>query len=221
MNDNLAHKHALYSEVGRLSRALGQQTRLEIIEILAQAPRNVEALADILRTDIKSISQHLKVLEQSRLVTVERRGRFRWYAVAGREVLQLAVMLRKTAQKIAQSRLPAANARSLELETALKLSRLGKLQLLDVRPEEEFAAGHLPNALNIPLEHIESELKLLKSGIPTAAYCRSPFCFLARQAAEILARHGIELMVIDSGVLDWKACEPELFEKPFSNGDGS
>lgn len=81
MSEYLAQKHALYAQVGRLSRALGQQTRLEIIEILAQAPRSVETIASLLQTDIRSVSQHLQVLVECGLLTVERKGRFRWYAV--------------------------------------------------------------------------------------------------------------------------------------------
>ena len=100
MFEYLAQKHALYAQVGRLSRALGQQTRLEIIEILAQAPRSVETIASLLQTDIRSVSQHLQVLVECGLLTVERKGRFRWYAVRCQEVLQLAVLLRTTAETL-------------------------------------------------------------------------------------------------------------------------
>ena len=201
MSEYLAQKHALYAQVGRLSRALGQQTRLEIIEILAQAPRSVETIASLLQTDIRSVSQHLQVLVECGLLTVERKGRFRWYAVRCQEVLQLAVLLRAPQTDVKDE---------LSLSEGLSLAQQGKLQLIDVRPLEEFQSGHLAGALSMPLASLSETITKLDSETPAAAYCRSPYCFLARQAQEIFAKYGKTLYVLSDGVQDWKASSPEL-----------
>ena len=158
MSEYLAQKHALYAQVGRLSRALGQQTRLEIIEILAQAPRSVETIASLLQTDIRSVSQHLQVLVECGLLTVERKGRFRWYAVRCQEVLQLAVLLRTTAETLLGA--PQTDVKDeLSLSEGLSLAQQGKLQLIDVRPLEEFQSGHLAGALSMPLASLSERLR--------------------------------------------------------------
>ena len=169
MSEYLAQKHALYAQVGRLSRALGQQTRLEIIEILAQAPRSVETIASLLQTDIRSVSQHLQVLVECGLLTVERKGRFRWYAVRCQEVLQLAVLLRTTAETLLGA--PQTDVKDeLSLSEGLSLAQQGKLQLIDVRPLEEFQSGHLAGALSMrPLQNWTRKLPLPPTAaVPTA-----------------------------------------------------
>lgn len=209
MSEYLAQKHLLYAQVGRLGRALSQQTRLEIIELLAQAPRSVESVATLLQTDVKSVSQHLRVLVDNGLLTVERRGRFRWYAVRCSEVVQLAVLLRRTAQKLVGAQAPSGE-NVLTLTEALTMAQEGRLQLIDVRPAEEFKSAHLAGALSMPLSSLDANLAALDPQKPAAAYCRSPYCFLARQAQEIFASHGRTLYVIEHGVEDWKAGRPEL-----------
>ena len=209
MSEYLAQKHTLYAQVGRVSRALGQKTRLEIIEILALAERRVETIASLLQSDIKSVRQHLQVLVETGLLTVERKGRFRWYAVRCQEVLQLAVLLRSTAEMLLGD--TQRNVKDeLSLSEGLSLARQGRLQLIDVRPFEEFQSGHLAGALSLPLASLSETITKLDSETPAAAYCRSPYCFLARQAQEIFAKHGKTLYVLSDGVQDWKASSPEL-----------
>lgn len=170
MSEYLAQKHTLYTQVGRLSRALGQQTRLEIIEILAQAPRSVETIASLLLTDIRSVSQHLQVLVECGLLTVERKGRFRWYAVRCQEVLQLAVLLRTTAETLLGAPPQTDVKDELSLSEGLSLAQQGKLQLIDVRPLEEFQSGHLAGALSMPLASLSETITKLDSETPAAAY---------------------------------------------------
>lgn len=201
-------KHALYESVAKVSKALGQQTRLEIIEILAQAPRNVEAVARILKLEIKSVSQHLKVLEENGLVSARREGRYRWYSVSCREVVELAVHLRRTAQKLYDIESPAQTGDRLTLRDALTLSQSGELLLIDVRPKVEFDAGHLPNAMSLPLEELEKTIGTLPWEKPAAAYCRSNYCFLVKQAQAIFADHGRRLLLVEDGVEDWLADAP-------------
>lgn len=215
---HIDRKHQLYAHVSLLGRALGQQTRLEIIEILAQCPRTVEMLSNILHTDIKSVSAHLKVLLKAGLVTAQRRGRFRRYAVASPRVLELAVLLGQTAREtetvaVENRRKAIEDAGSdrtdslpdadLDVDTALECARRHELTLLDVRPTEEFAAAHLPHAVSMPLETLEAHIDELPSETPCAAYCRGSYCFLAQKAADVFARHGRKLLIVREGVLDW------------------
>lgn len=208
-----ARKRALYAQIACVGRALGQPTRLEILEILAQCPRTVETLSALLDVELKSVSAHLKVLLRSGLVSVRRHGRFRQYAVSSPEVIELAVMLQQTARAAAgaareyrssglDKSVPGSGS-GLDLETALRLAKSGELLLLDVRPPEEYAAGHLPHAVNLPLETLGQTMAGLPQDTPCAAYCRGSCCFLAQRAAEVFARQGRELLVIDAGVMDW------------------
>lgn len=155
------------------------------------------------------MSQHLQVLVECGLLTVERKGRFRWYAVRCQEVLQLAVLLRTTTETLLGA--PQTDVKDeLSLSEGLSLAQQGKLQLIDVRPLEEFQSGHLAGALSMPLASLSETITKLDSETPAAAYCRSPYCFLARQAQEIFAKHGKTLYVLSDGVQDWKASSPEL-----------
>ena len=222
MTSNTELKHALYHQVGKIGRALGQETRLEIVEILAQSPRTVEAIAEALHADIKSISAHLKVLHECDLVNVSRQGRCRRYAIACREVLELAVLLRKTAQKTQQRSLelfgqelpkPNRSSDAIGLDEALDMVQRDQMILIDVRPPEEYEAGHIEHAVNIPLKNLEDYLQSQPPLVSAAAYCRSPYCFLAREAQRIFAAHGRRLLVVEDGMLDWKAGQSQKIVK--------
>lgn len=219
--------HRLYGRVGLLGKALGQETRLEIIEVLAQCPRTVECIAEILRVDIKSVSAHLKVLHNAGAVQVQRQGRFRRYAVSCPQVVALAVLLRQTAEITLQftadsePEFSGKNFKSLPSEEAVALSRDGRLTLIDLRPREEFEAGHLHGALNVPMDELEQNLEYLDKDRVYAAYCRGPYCFLVREAREIFARHGLHLTVIEDGVMEWQSqghdlsqVQPEEMNEP-------
>lgn len=154
---NLECKHRLYKKVGLIGKAFSHEVRLELIELLSQCPQTVEKLSEMLDEDYKSISAHLRVLYRAGLVTCTRNGRFQRYGLASPKVTALAVMIRETAeQSIAE--LPCLEAESgipnasLGIEDAVHYASEGKLILLDVRPAEEFAAGHLPHAINMPIE---------------------------------------------------------------------
>lgn len=153
--DPREHKRALYEQVARVGKACSQPVRLEILEFLAQCPRTVETLTDLLQIDYKNVSAHLKVLLQAGLVSVRRFGRFRQYAISSTEVLHLVVVLQQTARVTEVA--AASNAQGgeheepqaredggVDLESALKLADAGDLVLIDVRPREEFDAGICP-----------------------------------------------------------------------------
>ena len=205
---NLECKHRLYKKVGLIGKAFSHEVRLELIELLSQCPQTVEKLSEMLDEDYKSISAHLRVLYRAGLVTCTRNGRFQRYGLASPKVTALAVMIRETAeQSIAE--LPCLEAESgipnasLGIEDAVHYASEGKLILLDVRPAEEFAAGHLPHAINMPIEMLGKRMHELPRGMALAAYCRGPYCFLAHEASghsrgfgptpagDPLGRHGV------------------------------
>ncbi len=205
---NIDIKHALYKQVSLIGKALGHETRLEIIEILSQCPQTVEKISDLLSTDIKSVSAHLKVLSRAGLVSAQREGRFMRYSILDSDITHLAVLLRETAQRtikplteLMHSAPPAQTP--MPIEEAVNGARDGRVLLIDVRPSEEFAAGHLPHAVNMPLGELGLNIYNLPNDIELAAYCRGSFCFKAREAAKIFAQHGRCLHVIPTGVMEW------------------
>lgn len=203
-------KHQLYQQVSTVGRALGHETRLELIEMIAQSPQTVEKLANILSTDIKSVSAHLKVLTRAGLVTSTREGRFQRYRLTNTKVVALAVLLRETAERTLK---PLSELREektacpdrLNLQEAVTLAQQGKLTLIDLREPEDFRAGHIPYALNVPMTEIETKVPLLPPNVPIAAYCRGPYCFLALQAKTRLADLGRNLFIISEGVMEWES----------------
>ena len=212
---NLECKHRLYKKVGLIGKAFSHEVRLELIELLSQCPQTVEKLSEMLDEDYKSISAHLRVLYRAGLVTCTRNGRFQRYGLASPKVTALAVMIRETAeQSIAELPCLAAGSgiahRSGGLAVRVHLRCEGKLILLDVRPAEEFTAGHLPHAINMPIEMLGKRMHELPRGMALAAYCRGPYCFLAHEAAAILEASGRRLQVIPSGVMEWSSRGAEL-----------
>ena len=162
-------------------------------------------LSAILQTDIKSVSAHLKVLRKAGLVCVEHCGNFRRYSVANARVLELAVLMSRTARETAEAaeETGVSDDAALDVETALQYAGKGELMLIDVRPAEEFEAAHLPHARSFPLETLEAHLETIPRTTACAAYCRGSCCFLAQKAAEIFKRHGRRLLIVREGVLDW------------------
>lgn len=215
MSSTLDSKHQLYKEVGLIGKALGHEARLELIELLAQCPQTVEKLTEILLIDYKSISAHLRVLYRAGLVDSFRDGRYQRYYLTSPKVAALAVMLRETAEQSIRTlpgleRSKGIPQASLGIDDAVHYASEGKLVLIDVRPEEEFRTGHLPHAINIPLDRLHERIPTLPTDIALAAYCRGPYCFLAHEAARIFSRYGRRLQVIPAGVMEWASHGAQL-----------
>lgn len=213
--DNIDTKHQLYHQVSIVGRALGHETRLELIEILAQSPRTVEVLASLISTDLKSVSNHLQILARAGLVTAAREGRCQRYALSGAWVADLAVTLRAAAEKALESlaeldRQIRADADVISMEEAAARVEAGRMMLVDVRPASEYAAGHIPGALHAEGHEIEALALRLPEGTELGAYCRGPYCFLARDAAQALAKKGRTLHIVRDGVMEWRARGGEL-----------
>jgi len=206
-------KNLLYEQVARIGKALSSPKRLEMIEMLAQGERTVEVLARDVAIDIKLASAHLRVLKESRLVVARREGRFIVCRLAGADIAALWANVHTVATEhlvelqVALGTL-VSGAERLSRETRLTLLRKaaqGEVIVLDVRPEAEYRAGHLPHARSIPLPELKRRLAELPKTKEIVAYCRGPFCLMSAEAVALLKRHGYRTRKISDGVAEWTA----------------
>jgi rhodanese-related sulfurtransferase len=205
--------HPLYREVARIGQAIASPSRLGLLDLLRQGPRTVEALAKESGLTLANASQHLKVLREARLVEAEKRGVFVTYRLADDAVEGFYRALRGLAEsRLAEvqqiARVFADKRGSLEpIDRRLLLRRVraGEVTVLDVRPVEEYRAGHIPGAVSLPLKQLERKLKSLPKGREIVAYCRGPYCVLAPEAVAILRHHGYAARPMDDGVSEWRA----------------
>jgi ArsR family transcriptional regulator len=206
-------KQALYSEFAAVARALGSQHRLEILEHLAQGERGVEALAERVGLSIANASQHLQQLRRAGLVTSRRDGKFVLYRLADEAVLGLIAALSGIAERnLAEvDRIRRTyffdrdNMEPVSREELLQRTRDGLVTVLDVRPPDEFAVGHLPGAINIPLSELEARLTELDPDHEIVAYCRGPWCVLSFEAVAALRARGFEVRRLEDGLPEWRA----------------
>lgn len=207
-------KQAVYESLAELAQALGHPHRLELLEHLAQGVRNVEELATRAHLSFANASRHLQILRRSRLVETRRRGKHILYRLAGdAEVVALTKALGRVGERnmaeIDRVKTDYFRARDA-LEPVSRedlVSRLhdGLVTVLDVRPEDEFAVGHLPGALNIPLAELERRLGELPPDREVIAYCRGPYCVLSFEAVAALRARGYLVRRLEDGYPEWKA----------------
>ena len=203
----------LFEQVARVGKALASPKRLELLELLSQGENTVEALATEAAIGIKLASAHLKVLREARLVETRREGRFIAYRLSGEDVTSLWLNLRSVAEqhlvelRVALEQIFAAPERlSPESRTGLlEKARQGEVIVIDVRPEVEFLAGHLPCARSLPLAELERRLAELPADKEIVAYCRGPFCLLSDEAVQLLRERGFKAHRINDGVAEWAA----------------
>ena len=206
-------KKRIYPEFARIAQAMASDRRLELLDLLAQAPRHVEALAEETDMSVANVSQHLQVLRAAHLVDADRAGNKVIYGLAGPDVLKLWLSLRGVAER----RLPEVREISrlfavqgsegeplsrTQLTTELAADRL---VLLDVRPAIEFESGHIPGAISIPPEQLPSRLDELPRDRPIVAYCRGDYCLFADEAVALLRERGFEAYRLDGGWPEWVA----------------
>jgi rhodanese-related sulfurtransferase len=206
-------KDILFEQVARVGKALASPKRLELLELLSQGENTVEALATEATIDIKLASAHLKVLREARLVEARREGRFIAYRLSGDDITSLWLSLRTVAEKhlvelrVALEQIFAAPERlTAESRTGLlEKARRGEVIVIDVRPEVEYRAGHLPCARSLPLAEIERRLAELPADKEIVAYCRGPFCLMSDEAVRLLRQRGYRAHKISDGVAEWAA----------------
>ena len=206
-------KDHLYEQVARLGKALASPKRLQLIELLCQSEKTVETLAAQAQISVKLASAHLKELRQAKLVETRKDGKYVLYRLAAPGVANLWVSLRTEAEARLvelQAALAALVEHRDDLEGVdrrdiLNRAKTGDVVVLDVRPAEEFASGHLPHARSLPLHELKKMLAELPKDTPVVAYCRGPFCLMARDAVELLRKKGYNAFHLIDGVAEWRA----------------
>jgi rhodanese-related sulfurtransferase/predicted transcriptional regulator len=203
-------KSALFEAIAMMGKGFASPVRLELLDLLAQAPRTVEELARASGQSTANTSQHLQALHAAGLVTRAREGTSVRYALAGEEVLGLWLALRNaSAARLAEVERAARDYLGEEVEAIGReelIERLGRgdVVLVDVRPAEEFAAGHIDGARSIPLDELERRLGELPSEREVIAYCRGPFCAYANQAVRRLRSAGHQARRLEEGWPEWR-----------------
>jgi rhodanese-related sulfurtransferase/DNA-binding HxlR family transcriptional regulator len=215
--DDSQFKQLVYEEISAVLSAIGEPHRLELLELLSQCERNVESLAELLGLGITTVSHHLQVLKRARLVKCVKVGRrvyysatsialSLWNTVSETAVGELAVV------KCAMEELFKQTARNeaLEYDELVRRIEAGEAVLIDVRPEEEYLAGHVPGAISLSLDHLREGADKLPRDKPVFAYCRGRYCVLSYEAVKILTEKGFTANRLPVGVAEWKAAGTEL-----------
>lgn len=206
-------KDHLYEQVARIGKAVASPKRLELVELLCQGEKTVEVLAAQAEISVKLASAHLKQLRMARLVDTRKEGKYVLYRLASTSVADLWVNLRAEAEeRLVELQVALASIvehgdelEGIDRAAILKRAKAGELLVLDVRPEEEFASAHLPHARSLPVDELRKRLKELPKDVPVVAYCRGPFCLMARDAVELLRRQGYRAFHLTDGVAEWRA----------------
>lgn len=204
-------KTKVYEELAKITKALANPHRLEIIELLAQGEFSVEQIADQTNLSIANASQHLQVLRVSQLVEITRQGTFIYYRLANTNVFKAWKALRElgveriaTIEKLVKDfRQSKFKLESMTIDELVKKLRTGKITILDVRPEKEFNTGHIANSISIPIDQLPGRLNELPKRNEIITYCRGPFCIYADEAVAILNAAGYKAIRLEEGFPDW------------------
>jgi rhodanese-related sulfurtransferase len=204
-------KDLLYEQVARIGKATSSPKRLELLELLAQGEKSVEALAEQLSIEIKLASAHLKVLREARLVASRKEGKFVHYRLSGSDVASLWVSMREVAQahlvelRVALDQIASAPDKlaSVSRKELMEQAKRGEIVVIDVRPRAEFEQAHLPYARSMPLDEIAKRIAELPRGVEIVAYCRGPFCLFSEEAVQLLKSKGRRVSKLLDGVAEW------------------
>jgi len=220
MSKNRSIKDTLYEQVARIAKAAASPKRLELIELLCQAPKTVEVLAHEADISMKLASAHLKELRSARLVENKRQGKHIVYRLASEDVARFWVAIRMLAEDRLfelQDALRQLNTTTQEWvgnsrNELLRKAKKGEVVVIDVRPENEYEVEHLPFARSLPLLELKNRLAEFPKNKPIVAYCRGPFCLMSADAVKLLRTKGFDAVQLRAGVAEW-ASEPS--ERPF------
>jgi rhodanese-related sulfurtransferase len=208
-----AFKDAVYEQLARIGKVMASPKRLELLDLLAQSPRTVEALARETGLSVANASQHLIALRAARLLIAEKSGVYVTYRLAGDDVAAFYRSLRTLAESrlaeiehVTREFLDQRGAlEGVDRDDLVRRVKRGGVTVLDVRPAEEYAAGHIPGALSMPLPQLERRLGELPKGRAVIAYCRGPYCVMAVEAVRLLRRRGFRVERMEEGIPDWRA----------------
>jgi len=211
--DHRAFKNALYGQFARIGHAVSSPKRLELLDLLGQGEKTVEQLAEQTATAVKNTSAHLRALRQARLVETRRDGTYVWYRLADEAVAAFLLALealgrhryaevREVAELYLERRDTLEPIAPEELRRRLNA---GDVTLIDVRPGDEFAAGHIPGALSVPVAELADRLRELPRRKEIVAYCRGPYCVFAVTAVELLRQRGYRARRLIESIPGWRA----------------
>jgi rhodanese-related sulfurtransferase len=204
-------KTAMYQEFARVGKALANPRRLELLDLLAQGERSVEVLAGRADLGLTTASNHLQILKQAGLVSTRKEGTKVYYRLAGTDIAALWAELRDVASthlaevdRVRSAYLGADDVDEVTRDELLQRLEAGDVTLIDVRPREEYAAGHIPGALSLPLDELADRLASLPADTTIVAYCRGFYCVLAREAVRALTASGLHAIRLRDGMLEWR-----------------
>ncbi|KRE25147.1 ArsR/SmtB family transcription factor [Paenibacillus sp. Soil522] len=205
-------KDRLYQEFARIGKSFSSPKRLELLDLLAQGPKSVEALSRSTGMSIANVSQHLQTLYEARLVRFTKKGTFVIYELVDASVADFMLSLHSLCEKqlVEIQRIKTeilqhhVSMEPISLEGFVKRMEKGEVLLLDVRPREEYETDHIPGAISIPIEELEQHISSLPASKEIVAYCRGPYCLMSAQAVEILNREGHKAFRLEEGVHEWR-----------------
>lgn len=206
-------KNLLYEQVARIGKAVASPKRLELIELLCQGEKSVETLAAQADISVKLASAHLKELRLARLADSRREGKYVLYRLASTSVADLWVSLRSQAEeRLVELQMALASIverdgslQGVDRADILRRAAAGEIVVLDVRPPEEFSVAHLPYARSLPVSELKKRIAELPKDLPVVAYCRGPFCLMAKDAVDLLRKKGYQAFHLADGVAEWRA----------------
>ncbi|HEU5157720.1 MAG TPA: metalloregulator ArsR/SmtB family transcription factor [Streptosporangiaceae bacterium] len=206
-------KATLFEQFARVGKALGSGKRLELLDLLAQGERSVEALARAAGLPVATASAHLQTLRRANLVETRREGTNVYYRLAGRDVAALYALVRAVANanladvEAARVAYLGPDTDMVTREELLRRVHAGQVVVVDVRPSEEYAAGHLPGAVSIPLDELPGRLAELPSDQEIVVYCRGAYCAFAYDAVRFLTANGRLARRLEDGMLEWRLAD--------------
>ncbi|MBZ5859402.1 metalloregulator ArsR/SmtB family transcription factor [Flavihumibacter profundi] len=211
-------KEQVYQELSRVTNAISNPKRMELIDVLSQKSYSVEELSREIDMSVASTSQHLQVLKSAKLVDTQRQGNFIIYSIADDSVLKMVSAVKELGfRKIAEIDRLIADFKtdknlleSISLEDLLLRSKKEKVMLIDVRPGEEYNAGHIPGAVSIPLAQLKKRLDELPKNKTIIAYCRGPLCVMAIDAIKLLNQKKFKAIRMEDGYVEWKLKQTEI-----------
>lgn len=195
----------LYDQVAQVGKAVSHGTRLEILELLAQAEQSVDDLARITENSVTTLSAHLQVLKRGGLVKTRRAGTRIFYRLASEDVARLFVMIKSVSAAVLPTSPEIQDETCADVPLIRTLHETDGAFMLDVRPAREYEAGHYPDAVSIPLHQLVDRIAEVPTDQRVIVYCRGEFCVLAREAARTLRSYGVDAYAMDEGVLEWRA----------------
>ncbi|MDE2418826.1 MAG: metalloregulator ArsR/SmtB family transcription factor [Burkholderiales bacterium] len=211
--NNRTLKDLLYEQVARVGKAVSSPKRLEILEMLAQGEKAVETITADVGIDNKLASAHLKALKEARLVQTRRDGKRIYYSLSGSDVAQLGVTLRAVAEEHLLELRMALQGMVAEPDRMVRMgrkelmlqARRGEIVVIDVRPQNEYDAAHLPYARSLPLDELARRMAELPRDVEIVAYCRGPFCLMSDEAVKLLQANGYHARKTSDGISEWQA----------------